>query len=413
MEQEIKPKRSVIKIPKASTLNNNKKVVTDEIKRTVARPKIIIDRIDPKLKLTVEETALQKKFELVTGKNILGKLEIKDKNIWYYKGGCLCYNSRLKKAFEIHGDIYKKWKTLGGIKWGIPDTDELTCPDKIGRYNHFNNSFASIYWSPKSGAQGIWGDIRKKWASLGYERSYLGYPITDEVDFPEKGKANGFQNGDIYWWGDTNAIDLKGVVINYKGIYCSSETNADQSSNSDEPYVIMSISYPEKDGAKSFKSKIYEDVDSKEIRADFIEIFRGKPYGINIATTIMEHDFGNVEKTRKEIEKGIKSFHKVGMSALGSIPLIGPAIASFIGPVLSKFMPEAGKFLFDIFGFGDDLIGNAKHTLTAKQMIVLAANTKSKTYKGLTYKFNTGVLKGKKDAKGAAYTAYYTIDKIQ
>lgn len=373
--------------------------------KTPLRPKINPGSIQVKHEPTVEEKALQAKLDEVGKKGFLGDLEKKDKTTWYYKGGCLCYNSLSKKAFEIHGDIYKKWKSLGGTKWGVPETDELTCPDKVGRYNHFNKNTASIYWSPSTGAQGIWGDIRKKWAALGYERSYLGYPVTDEVDFPEKGKANGFQGGDIYWWSDTGAIDLKGVALNYKGIYCFKETSWDQSSNSDEPYVIMGVSSPS--ATKTYRSKIYDDVDDKESRPDSLEIYRGKPYGINIGTILMEHDFGDVEKNRQEIEKWMKGAHKVGMSGLGYVPLIGPAIAALAGPVLEKLMPELGKAVFDMFNFGDDRIGSVKNIFSAKQMIILALQT-NKKFKNISYKFETSLIKG----GGASYQVFYGIEKL-
>lgn len=122
-------------------------------------------------------------------------------------------------------------------------TDETATPDGVGRYNHFTNG-VSIYWTPDTGAHAIWGDIRKRWEALGWERSYLGYPTSDEQDFSEGGRANSFQNGGIYWWPDLGAIDLRGVVLHYTGLVCFGETDWDQSSSSDEPYGIISIRHP-------------------------------------------------------------------------------------------------------------------------------------------------------------------------
>jgi uncharacterized protein with LGFP repeats len=48
---------------------------------------------------------------------------------------------------------------------GYPVTDETGTPDGIGRFNHFSNA-ASIYWTPSTGAWSIHGAIRDKWASL-------------------------------------------------------------------------------------------------------------------------------------------------------------------------------------------------------------------------------------------------------
>jgi hypothetical protein len=62
---------------------------------------------------------------------------------------------------------------------GYPTTDETGTPDGVGRFNHFFNS-GSIYWTPATNAWSIHGAIRAKWASMGWERSCLGYPVSDE-----------------------------------------------------------------------------------------------------------------------------------------------------------------------------------------------------------------------------------------
>ena len=47
---------------------------------------------------------------------------------------------------SVIGDIREKWLSLGGASsfLGQPLTDELTTPDGVGRYNHFQGG--SIYW---------------------------------------------------------------------------------------------------------------------------------------------------------------------------------------------------------------------------------------------------------------------------
>ena len=62
---------------------------------------------------------------------------------------------------------------------GYPSTDETTAPDGRGRYNHFTGGV--IYWHPSTDAHVVDGAILGKWASMGWERSLLGYPTTDEL----------------------------------------------------------------------------------------------------------------------------------------------------------------------------------------------------------------------------------------
>jgi uncharacterized protein with LGFP repeats len=116
-------------------------------------------------------------------------------------------------AHEVHGDIRGKWSSLG---WelsflGYPLTDETTTPDGVGRFNHFQGG--SIYWTPTTGAHEVHGAIRMKWESLGWELSFLGYPLTDEASTPDGiGRFNHFQGGSIYWTPATDAHEVHGDI---------------------------------------------------------------------------------------------------------------------------------------------------------------------------------------------------------
>lgn len=101
-------------------------------------------------------------------------------------------------AKSIHGAIYQKWAQFSyerGVL-GLPTTNELATPDGIGRYNHFEGQNGSIYWTAATGAHEVQGAIKSRWASLGWERSYLGYPTSDEFGI-SGGRRTDFQNGYI------------------------------------------------------------------------------------------------------------------------------------------------------------------------------------------------------------------------
>ncbi|PEJ12640.1 hypothetical protein CN675_24440 [Bacillus toyonensis] len=128
-------------------------------------------------------------------------------------------------AHEVHGAIRDKWASFGWERFGYPITDELTPPDLFGRYNHFRaihlpgKPEASIYWSPRTGAHEVHGAIRDKWAELGWEKSFLGYPITDELTTPDGvGRYNHFlhvgrlHEGSIYWTPETGAHEVHGAI---------------------------------------------------------------------------------------------------------------------------------------------------------------------------------------------------------
>jgi len=98
-------------------------------------------------------------------------------------------------AHEVHGDIRLHWVRHQRLL-GYPTTDESGCPDGVGRYNHFEHG--SIYWTPRTGAHEIHGQIRDLWASMGRENSFLGYPVTDEIGTGNS-RSSRFQHGHISW----------------------------------------------------------------------------------------------------------------------------------------------------------------------------------------------------------------------
>jgi len=347
------------------------------------------------------ESKLKKRFDELGGSKFLGQLLRKDGIAWYGELACVCYNSNTRSVLEIHGAIYQKWVALGGVNWGIPNTDESPCWDGTGRFNHFNGDQATIIWSPQTGAQAIWGDIRRRWAELGWERSYLGYPTSDESNFPDGGRVNSFQRGGIYWWPDTGALDLNDVVLHYTGLVCLRETG--ETSGADEPYVLMGVVSPFSGAA--FRSQTYSSVDSDTSRPDLIEIYRGKPNGLILEITLMENDHGDPEKFRKEIQAAMTAAHGLGTAALGLIPVVGGAIAAVVGPLIQKFIPEVAKAVNNLFGFGDDKIGSERIVLTGKDLILLARRTNNSNYKNVGYKFSTNNLRG----HNANYKVYFGI----
>jgi len=134
-----------------------------------------------------------------------------------YTGGRIYYSPQTG-ARIVRGAILTHYLTLGGPagRAGLPSTDELPTPDGVGRFNHFIGSGgASIYWTPATGAQEVQGLIRTLWAGSGWERGPLGYPTTDETTTPDQlGRYNHFTGsaGSIYWTPGTGAHEVHGAI---------------------------------------------------------------------------------------------------------------------------------------------------------------------------------------------------------
>jgi len=124
----------------------------------------------------------------------------------HFAGGASVYWTPSTGAHLVYGLIRQRWAALG---WeagpcGYPMTDETGTPDGVGRFNHFTKG-CSIYWTPATGAHLVYGLIRQRWAALGWEGSYLGYPTTDEFAIPG-GRRSNFRSGYITWTASTGWV---------------------------------------------------------------------------------------------------------------------------------------------------------------------------------------------------------------
>jgi uncharacterized protein with LGFP repeats len=107
---------------------------------------------------------------------------------------------------EVSGEIYTKYASMGEERspLGYPTSDTSIPQDKVGRYSHFQRGM--IWWNPGTGVHAVMGGILEKWKSMRYERSRLGYPTGEEAPAPDgRGRIQQFQGGSIYWNPQTGA----------------------------------------------------------------------------------------------------------------------------------------------------------------------------------------------------------------
>jgi hypothetical protein len=114
----------------------------------------------------------------------------------------------------ILGGVFAKWATLGyELSFlGYPTSDEAACVDGAGRFQRFQ--FGTIYYSPAGVAASIHGGIYDHWASLNGESGILGYPTQDEQGAPDGvGRFQAFDHGAIYWTGALGAHEVHGAIL--------------------------------------------------------------------------------------------------------------------------------------------------------------------------------------------------------
>jgi hypothetical protein len=120
-------------------------------------------------------------------------------------GGC---------AFEMHGDIYEKWKEFGPLEpstlWvagravtmrntlGLPTSDERSAGPR-GRTNSFERG--AIFFSDATGAHEVHGEILKAYRARSAATGWLGLPVSDTEPYGAAGRLQGnlvrFENGTI------------------------------------------------------------------------------------------------------------------------------------------------------------------------------------------------------------------------
>ncbi len=119
------------------------------------------------------------------------------------------------------------------ISWLGEQTSDVRTIGTSGLYQLFENG--KIYWSKDTGAHAMrFGSIDNRYAALGYEAKYLGYPTSDEITMPGIGTYQSFQGGQIYQSLSTGAWDIRygamfskytslGYESGYLGLPSSSE----------------------------------------------------------------------------------------------------------------------------------------------------------------------------------------------
>lgn len=129
-----------------------------------------------------------------------------------YEGGHIFWRSSLG-AHEVHGAIEDRYGDLSYERGllGFPTTDQSPTRDGVGRFNHFERG--SIFSTSATGAHSVIGVIRECWRTLGFERSRLGYPTSEQNTLATGVKTQNFQNGRIYYSANTGAHDVRGDIL--------------------------------------------------------------------------------------------------------------------------------------------------------------------------------------------------------
>lgn len=149
------------------------------------------------------------------------------------------YWSKATGAYEVHGDILKRYKELNGPlgKLGFPRSDEINGRKPGSRVSAFENG--AIYFSGSTGTHEIIDYIYAKYINLGGESSFLGLPISQEETL-NGGIIAVFEGGRIYYSEKTGAHEVHGDILQRYLSFSIEERNSFGYPISDEMDILNS-----------------------------------------------------------------------------------------------------------------------------------------------------------------------------
>jgi endonuclease/exonuclease/phosphatase family metal-dependent hydrolase len=132
-----------------------------------------------------------------------------------YQNGAIDW-SPTTGAYATYGEIRDRWATMGysAGALGYPTGNVVAYADGSS-YQRFQNGF--IVASPATGAHTSMGPIRSRWAATGYETGYLGYP-TGEIQTGTTGSYQRYEKGFILYSPATGAYSSMGPI---RSVYAS------------------------------------------------------------------------------------------------------------------------------------------------------------------------------------------------
>jgi uncharacterized protein with LGFP repeats len=124
------------------------------------------------------------------------------------------YWSSATGAHEMHGVIRTHW--LANQILGYPITDQTLAADGAGLFNHFQNG--AIYQVTSTAPPfEVHGPIYTRWAAIGLETSYLGFPVSDVIatEQPVFGAraVSTFQYGQLLWSAASGSVGEEPATV--------------------------------------------------------------------------------------------------------------------------------------------------------------------------------------------------------
>jgi hypothetical protein len=195
---------------------------------------------------------------------------------------------------------------------------------------------------------------------------------------------------------------MREVAVRYLGFHCFGET--DEFSGSDEPYFTFGVVPTDARRGGAPQTRVYEDVDAGNTRADLIELYHGLPLGAAISVTLSEHDEGNPEEYRENVGRAVERSSDRVIEGLAHIPIFGVPLAVLGEVAAIVALPAITDAVNDLLGTGDDIIGTVGLVLSPEDMVRLSRSGRQDFF-GIKAHLETPLISG----DGSSYKAYFDV----
>ncbi|MGH3646295.1 MAG: LGFP repeat-containing protein [Micromonosporaceae bacterium] len=297
-------------------------------------------------------------------------------------GGAMFHTG--SRVCHVMVDVYRKYRQLGGgdtatavTRVGAPLGDTrpaligpdpappppgLLCGSREAYHSEFDHG--SIYWSEKTGARLVRGEIRAEWRRLGGAYGPLGLPVEDErADGPVR--YSDFERGTIWLAPDGSVNAIGGLRVEFTGFRRMADPSV-------EPVYFAVHARPlERTRERDIEQAVwatplplsgtaYQGTD-KPAR---VTVFRGRPAPFEVTILGWRHGDGDPYAFRHEIA--------VGVAAAGA----GAAVARGDGAMFLNADAAAtiSSAVSRALASGDDFVGGASWRVgTRRELLELLA----------------------------------------
>jgi uncharacterized protein with LGFP repeats len=261
----------------------------------------------------------------------------------------------------VRGAIHEKWAALG---WetsflGYPTSDEeMDSHGGIGRVSRFQGG--AIYWTPETDAHEVHGAILQRWTDLGAEQSYLGYPVTDEGSWIDAGRneevrISKFQHGEIDWTAKAGAAPWP---TQYSFTLNRVRVLNTRSAHQDTDHVSLSVAVGN-DPAQTVTHEI-GDVNNGTYEVDLsigpVSV-RARDDGLAVNYIVLNAGHASWDEINKALHDIGRFLAEKGAAV--ATAAVGTAIGASVG---SGVMPVIGTAIGAVAGF---IVGEVVGVLTA------------------------------------------------